>query len=74
MILLLAGKTERDLEEVKRALSTKFDIKDLGELSYFLGVKVEQREQHSKVWNARLQTSKHTSEQQLQAHQSYRQR
>ena len=47
--IVLAGKTERDLEEVKRALSSKFDIKDLGELSYFLGVKVDQREQDS-IW------------------------
>ena len=29
---ILAGKTEQNLEEVKTALSTKFNIKDLGEL------------------------------------------
>lgn len=47
--IVLAGKTERKLAEVKTTLSRKFDIKDLGELNYFLGMKVEQRENNS-VW------------------------
>ena len=46
--IILAGKTDNKLTEVKTGLSRKFDIKDLGELSYFLGMKVEQRE--SAVW------------------------
>ena len=47
--IILAGKTEGILNEVKDSLSRKFEIKDLGELNYFLGVKVEQRENNS-VW------------------------
>ena len=46
--IILAGKTESKLTEVKTGLSRKFDIKDLGELNYFLGIKVEQRE--DSVW------------------------
>ncbi len=55
--IILAGKTEQDLEEVKTALSTKFNIKDLGELNYFLRIKVDQKTQDSIriAWNARLQ-------------------
>ena len=47
--IILAGKTDRNLEEVKTALSTKFNIKDLGELNYFLGIKVDQKTQNS-IW------------------------
>ena len=47
--IILAGKMEQNLEEVKTALSTKFNIKDLGELNYFLGIKVDQKTQDS-IW------------------------
>ena len=47
--IILGGKTEGTLNEIKVALSKKFEIKDLGELKYFLGVKVEQRENNT-VW------------------------
>ena len=50
---IIAGKRETNLNEIKRALSGKFEIKDVGELSYFLGVKVEQRK--NSVW-----TNQHT--------------
>ena len=46
--IILAGRTEGTLNEIKTAISRKFDVKDLGELSYFLGVKVEQR--NNSVW------------------------
>ena len=46
--IIIAGKRETNLNEIKRALSGKFEIKDVGELSYFLGVKVEQRK--NSVW------------------------
>ena len=46
--IILAGKTETKLNEVKSDLSRKFDIKDLGELNYFLGVKIDQ--QDNSVW------------------------
>lgn len=47
--IVLAGKSETDLKQVKIALSRKFDIKDLGKLNYFLGVKVEKQESGS-IW------------------------
>ncbi len=47
--IILAGKTDSALSEVKTALSRKFDIKDLGNLNYFLGIKVEQHEDNS-IW------------------------
>ena len=33
--IILAGKSERKMREVKEALGEKFDIKDLGKLHYF---------------------------------------
>ncbi len=38
------------ITEVKKALSEKFDVKDLGELNYFLGVQVIQDHKDGKVW------------------------
>ena len=84
-IILVAGKTERDLTDVKTTLSRKFDIKDLGKLNYFLGVKIEQWEDNSvwigqpaytknlleNIWNERLQISQHTSKHWLQAYRRY---
>ena len=48
--IILAGKTEKKLAEVKTKLSRKFDINDLGELiqKYFLEIKIEQRENN--IW------------------------
>ena len=40
--IILAGKTIKQLEEIKSDLSWEFDIKDLGKLGYFLGMKVVQ--------------------------------
>jgi len=39
--IILVAKNEKQLKQVKDDLSSKFDIKDLGELKYFLGIKVE---------------------------------
>jgi len=39
--IIFATKNEKQLKQVKDDLSSKFDIKDLGELKYFLGIKVE---------------------------------
>ena len=47
--IILAGKTDSALSEVKTALSRKFDIKDLGNLSYFLGIRVERHADDS-IW------------------------
>lgn len=34
--IILAGKSDKRIKEVKRALDTKFDINDMGKLHYFL--------------------------------------
>ena len=44
--IILAGRTEKQLQEIKGYLSKKFDIKDLGEMKYFLGMKVIQRKEN----------------------------
>ena len=46
--IILAGKSEGKLAEVKDQLSREFDIKDLGELNYLLRMKIEQRE--DSIW------------------------
>ena len=38
--IILAGKSDKKIKEVKEALERKFDIKDMGKLHYFLGMKV----------------------------------
>ena len=43
---VIAGESEVRIEQVKTALSQKFDVKDLGELHYFLGVQVIQNHEH----------------------------
>ena len=48
--IILAAKNEKQLKQVKEDLSNKFDIKDLGELKYFLGIKVEQNKQSGSIW------------------------
>ena len=47
--LIQAGKNEEEIEEVKKAISRKFDAVDMGPLHYFLGVKVIQDE-NGGVW------------------------
>ena len=48
--IILAGKSESKMKQVKTDLSRKFDTKDLGKLSYFLGMKIEQNELNGSVW------------------------
>ena len=48
--IILAGKDKSRMEEVKRELSSKFDIKDLGLLSYFLGMSVVQKLEEKMTW------------------------
>ena len=40
--IILAGKTERQLQKLKDDLAKRFDIKDLGSLQHFLGIKIVQ--------------------------------
>ena len=47
--IILAAKNEKQLKQVKENLSNKFDIKDLGELKYFLGIKVEQNKESGSI-------------------------
>ena len=48
--ILLAGKSIERLNAVKQALSQQFQVKDMGELHYFLGVKVAQDHKAGSVW------------------------
>ena len=40
--ILLAGKSMKWMDTVKQVLSQKFQVKDMRELNYFLGVKAVQ--------------------------------
>ena len=48
--MILAGKNEAKLKSVKDELSSKFDIKDLGKLSYFLGMSIICNQEEKKTW------------------------
>ena len=48
--ILLAGKNDKRISEVKLALAERFDVKDLGELNYFLGVKIVQNHRAGTIW------------------------
>ena len=48
--IILAGKSNKKLTSVKQALSKEFQVKDMGELHYFLGVKVVQDHKTGNVW------------------------
>ena len=48
--IIRAGKSDKKIKEVKEALEKKFDIKDMGKLHYFLGMKVLQNEKNGNVW------------------------
>ena len=47
--IILAGKSEKEIQEVKNLISEKFDAVDMGPLHYFLGVKVMQNNKGD-VW------------------------
>ena len=40
--ILIAGRTDERIAEVKAAIANRFDVNDMGNLHYFLGVKVIQ--------------------------------
>ena len=42
--IIVAAKSDKKLAEVKKELATRFDIKDLGKLHHFLGMKIVQDE------------------------------
>ena len=47
---MLAGKNEARLQEVKQMLGSELDIKDLGRLTYFLGISVIQDQGKHITW------------------------
>ena len=48
--IVLAGSSDVRMKEVQQALQQKFQVKDLGELHYFLGVKFVQNQKNRTVW------------------------
>ena len=47
--LIIAGKNTEDIDEVKRQLKEAFEMKDLGELKYFLGMQVHRNRQKRQI-------------------------
>ena len=48
--IILAGKDLKQIKGIKSALAESFDVKDLGELNYFLGVSVKVDRNNQEVW------------------------
>ena len=48
--IIIAALTNKRLAQVKRDLASRFDIKDLGKLHHFLGMKIVQDEANGSVW------------------------
>ncbi len=48
--ILLAGQSDHRIAEVKNALSNRFDIKDLGTVDHFFGVKIVQNFEKCTIW------------------------
>lgn len=47
---LIAGSSLNELEDFKKRLNDKFECKDAGPVSYFLGVTVTRDRTHRKIW------------------------
>ena len=48
--IVLAGKSDKRMAEVKKALAMQFEVKDMGELHYFLGMKTVQDHKKGQIW------------------------
>ena len=48
--IVLATKSDERMAEVKKGLAEGFEVKDMGQLHHFLGVKVIQNPQTGEVW------------------------
>ena len=48
--ILLAGKSDKRLAEIKATLADEFHMKDMGELHHFLGVKIIQKHETGEIW------------------------
>ena len=76
--IVFAGKRMKRMNTVMQALSQKFQVKDIGKLNYFLGVKVVQdynagsvdwtavlhREYSKKIWYGKCQENSNSCGQQ----------
>ncbi len=50
LTIVLAGKNDKRMAEVKEALAMRVEVKDMGELHHFLGMKVVQDQKNGEVW------------------------
>ena len=48
--VIITAQSNKKLTEVKKRLASRFDIKDLGKLHHFLGMKIVQDEATGSVW------------------------
>ena len=48
--IILGGKSDIKMSEVKKELSQKFEMKDLGLLHHFLGVNISQDQHTGRIW------------------------
>ena len=48
--VLIACKSNKKMEEVKKELGRCFKINEMGELTYFLGVKIVQDKENGSIW------------------------
>ena len=48
--IVLAGKSQQTIAKVKTELGEHFQVKDMRELHYFLGVNVKQNLETGKIW------------------------
>ena len=50
--ILMTGSDEKAIENLKKELSSRFDMSDCGELKYFLGMKIERNEKSLQISQA----------------------
>ena len=48
--IILAGENTEVIDDIKKRISEKFDVKDMGKLHHFLGVKIIQNVQTGEIW------------------------
>ena len=48
--MFLIGKNMDEIKDVKKKLSSKFDMKDLYETNFFLGVDIKRCQATRKIW------------------------
>ena len=66
--IILTGDNEVEMERLKGVLNTEFEVKDLGQMRYFLGMEVARSKKGisvskkicfgpiDRIWNASMQT------------------